>query len=155
MRSLAVLICIFFLSGCGLAARAEREAQMKAALETAIAEKDRCNVAYPLEQKTAMARAKCMGGAANILKPFVPYADLVDQENATRTALAEQWQMGRITQAMFEQQFTQAHSQVVAEEQRRNLASRSVGAQESAAAAAWRAASPVSCTRIGNTVNCY
>jgi hypothetical protein len=40
------------------------------------------------------------------------------------------------------QQATANKSQIAEDEQRRNLAARSVGAQESAAAAAWRAFSP-------------
>jgi hypothetical protein len=82
--------------------------------------------------------------------------DLLEQRTApTRLALAEKVQAGKMTIIERNQQFSQFHSQIIAEEQRRMLANRAVGAQESAAAAQWRASNPVSCTKIGNTVNCY
>jgi len=81
------------------------------------------------------------------------YPDLFDREQADRAVIAERLQAGKMTEA--NQQATANKSQIAEDEQRRNLAARSVGAQESAAAAAWRAFSPVSCKRIGNTTNCY
>jgi hypothetical protein len=97
---------------------------------------EQCNQKFPKEQKTAVARARCLGEATAPYRTIYPYPDLYDQETAGRNMLAEKWQKGQITQAEYEFQFTQMHSQIEAEGQRRNLAGRSVNAQETAATAA-------------------
>jgi hypothetical protein len=129
MRVLVVLGLCCLLAGCGLMARKEREEQQASAKAQSDAAMADCEVQFPKGGKRYIEKTQCQNGAMNIIRPFMPYPDLVDQDMASRMA--------------------------VAEEQRRMLNNRSVGAQESAAAAAWRASSPVSCTKNGNTVNCY
>jgi hypothetical protein len=82
------------------------------------------------------------------MRPAVTYPDLMDLFIARRMAVAEQVERGQITIAQANESIATKQSEIVAEEQRRNLANRSVAAQESAAG-------PVSCTRFGNTVSCY
>jgi hypothetical protein len=155
MRHLGIVTFCVALAGCGLAARKERQEQMAAA----VAAKDQgivaCKAQYPDENKDFVARNKCGYEAAQKIRPFVTYPDLFDQSWATSALLAEQLQTKKITRAEADLQMAQTRAQTTAEEQRRNLANRSVAAQESAAAAAWMASGPVTCNRIGNTTTCF
>lgn len=117
-----------------------------------------CTAEYdsqPTGKKNHIVKTKCDLAAALSIRPYVPYPDLFDQEWATRAVIAERLQAGKMTPAEANQESTTMHANISAEEQRRALAGRTVSAQESAASAAWRASAPVSCTRIGNTTNCY
>ena len=140
------------VASCGIARQAriqELQAQELAAIQ-------RCDVTVPAgNPKTAVERAKCQTEAMAILRPIMPYPDLQDSMIAIRLAIAEQVQNGKLTIAQGNEQIAAKRSEIVAEEQRRNLANRSVAAQEGMAVASLSAAGPHSCTRIGNTVNCY
>jgi hypothetical protein len=127
-------------------------AEAKASMEWGFAN---CKTHFPEGSKQYVPKNSCDFTAAQSIRPFVPYPDLFDQDWASRAVIAERLQAGKMTVAEANQQATQMHSQIAAEEQRRSLNGRVVSAQESQAAAAWRASSPVSCTRIGNTTNCY
>lgn len=142
-RFIAIAALAATVAGCGLARQQERKEASERAIAQVKADVEVCNQTYPRAQKTALVRAQCLGAATEHLRPFVNYPDLLDQEKTGRNVLAEKWQNGKITQMEYEAQFTEMHSQIVAEEQRRNLANRSVGAQESAAAAAWLASPSV------------
>jgi hypothetical protein len=131
------------LASCGLAARQERQEQMaaaKAAMEQGFED---CKARFPEGPKQSIEKNRCNATAAAAIRPFVPYPDLFDKYWATRAVIAERIQNGKMTLAEGNQEATQAQSDVAAEEQRRNLANRSVGAQESAAAAAWLASPSV------------
>lgn len=156
--ALLVVLCSLFLSGCGLIAAKERQDQMAAAKASMDAGFAQCAAEYdsqPAGKKNHIAKTKCDASAALAIRPFVPFPDLFDQEWATRAVIAERLQGGKMTPAEANQESTTMHANISAEEQRRALSGRAVSAQESAAAAAWRASSPVSCTKLGNTVNCY
>ncbi|MGB9115157.1 hypothetical protein [Bradyrhizobium sp.] len=140
LRSIGVIALAATLGGCGLVAQAQQREAYQKALAQVQAGVQICNDTYPKVQNTAVVRAQCIGAATDALRPLLTYPDLYDKEKADRNALAEQWQTGKITQLQYEAQFTEMHSTIVAEEQRRNLANRSVGAQESSASAAWIAA---------------
>ena len=137
--------------------RANRPLQEKQ--QAAIAEMQagfaECKARFPEGSKQYVAKQQCDSAAAQVIRSYMTYPDLFDRERADRAVIAERWQAGKMTVAEANQQATANKSQIAEDEQRRNLATRSVGAQESAAAAAWRASAPVSCTRIGNTTNCY
>ena len=136
-------------------ARRERQEQMAAA----VAAKDQgiaaCKAQYPDENKDYVARNKCAFEAAKVIRPFATYPDLFDESWATVAVLAEQLDAKKITRAQADLQLAQMRSQITSEEQRRNLANRSVAAQESAAAAAWISTGPVTCNRVGNTTTCF
>jgi hypothetical protein len=156
MRVFVMLGLCALLGGCGLIARKEREEQMVAAKASMDQGFANCEAEYAAGgRKNHIAKTKCDSVAAQSIRPFVPYPDLLDQEWAARAVIAERLQAGKMTPAEANQQSTQMHAEITAEEQRRSLTGRAVSAQESQAAAAWRASSPVSCTRIGNTTNCY
>jgi hypothetical protein len=156
MRRPITGVCLFLLlSGCGMARQKEAQDRLNEALAQVRSATDACNLSFPRQQQsTAVARSQCIGQATLPLRPFVPFPDLFDQEAANRNLLAERWQGGKITIAEFDAQGAQMHSQIVAEEQRRQLAGRSVSAQETAAAAAVNASGPTVCTRSGNTTFC-
>ena len=153
MRIFAVLALCAMLGGCGYIARKELQEKQAAAVAQMQAGLAECRTRFPDGSKQWVAKQQCDTAAAQVIRPYLAYPDLFDREIADRAVIAERLQAGKMTLAEANQAATAAHSQIAEDEQRRNLANRSVGAQESAAAAAWRASAPVSCTRIGNTVN--
>ena len=89
-----------------------------------------------------------------MVRPFVTYPDLFDQTWAKAALLAEQVEARKMTRAEANAQLADIRSQVAAEEQRRNLANRSVAAQETVATAALISTGPTVCNRVGNTTIC-
>ena len=75
-----------------------------------------------------------MNAAFAILQPTLPYPDLLQTWMAEHLAIAEQIQTAHMTLAQGNAVITQKWSDMVAEEQRRQLANRSIAAQEEAAA---------------------
>jgi hypothetical protein len=152
----AAALIVLLVAGCGLIRQRElqeRSAQLRAQ-STAAAQV--CDERFPKGQvKTAVARTQCVNDALAILRPIMPHPDLLDLNLATRTALAEKVQKGQLTLAQANEEMMRKQSEMIAEEQRRVLANRSVRAQETVADASLQAAGPHSCTRIGNTVNCF
>jgi len=158
MRLVAILgvgLLSISLSGCGLAARKEQQ-ERAAALQNQFKEAIAgCNQRFPPNTSRQRERARCINEAMNLYRGSLPYPDLLDQEMAARSAIAEQVDTGKMTLAQGDLEFSRVHSNLVAEEQRRALSGRAVSAQESAAAAAWRASNPVTCTRSGNSTTCF
>lgn len=97
---------------------------------------DECYREFRNPIKQAVARAACENQNMELLRPSMRYPDLMDQELAYNLVLAEKVQHGKMTMIEREAAAAQFHSQVIAEEQRRDLAQRAVRAQESAANAA-------------------
>lgn len=141
------------LAGCGLARQHELQVRYEQLKADAYAAAQRCDETIPAgNPKTAVARAKCQTEAWAILRPTMPYPDLLDLLIAKRIAIAERVEKGQITISEANEAIAAARSEATAEEQRRQLANRSIAAQEGLAAAA---TSPHSCTKYGNTVNCF
>jgi hypothetical protein len=103
--------------------------------------------------------------AMAIRLPIVTYPDLLNSFIASRMVVAEQVQDGKLTIAQGNEILATKNSDMVAEEQRRNLANRSVNAQETASraqetasrAALFAASKPnpsINCdsTAVGNSV---
>lgn len=154
MRIVLAVIAALILSGCGLYAQQKQKEAYQSAVQMAKDSLAECELQHPAGSKKYMAKAKCQNDATALVKPFMPYPDLVDQDMANRMLFAERLEQGKITLAEANAQLMQSHSQVVAEEQRRQLSGRAVSAQESAAAAAWRS-NAVTCTTFGNSTSCY
>lgn len=155
LRVYWILPICAILGGCGLARQKEAQERYQTIISEVTLWVEDCRKRFPEGQKTALARSQCIGKATEGLKGISPYPDLIDQENANRDVLAEKWQKGQMTEVEYRAQFAQMHSQMEAERQRRQMLNRSVSAQESAAAAAWQASSPVTCTKLGNSTTCY
>lgn len=131
----------------------ERIVQVKAESERIFAE---CDVKFKKVKGQFINRAACRQPGLNLYRPLTPYPDLLDQEIALRMAVAEKLDTGKMTIAEGDLALTQGHSQVASEEHRRDLAKRSVAAQEEAAeAAAASSYRSISCTRSGTSVNCW
>ena len=157
MKAFCVAVVLgLTVASCGIARRQEMQARIQELQAQSLAASQRCDVSVPAgNAKTAVERAKCQTEAWAILRPTTPYPDLLDLMIASRLAIAEQVQNGKLTIAQANEQIAAKRSELVAEEQRRNLANRSVAAQEGMAAASQSAAGPHSCTWFGNTVNCF
>jgi hypothetical protein len=152
MRIVGIIALCLSLGGCGAMAakqQEERVAQIKSQGDGIIAD---CDGKFPAVKGQFVNRQRCKRPALELYKQLTPYPDLVDQEIAMRMAVSEKLDTGKMTMAEAELATAQSHSLIMSEEQRRNLSSRSVEAQESVAAASWRG---VSCNKIGNTVNCF
>jgi hypothetical protein len=154
------------LTGCGLAAQQEQQAALQAqqaagaaAAQQHLADVRLCQTSFSESNKDAVARARCFAIADEKLKPFQRNPDLTNLAIAKRNELAERQAAGKITRAQFVLELSQQTSWAMSEEQRRDNANQSVAAQQQAATAATigaiNAGAPRSCTRIGNTMNCY
>jgi hypothetical protein len=154
MRILGIVALCVALAGCGLARMQERKEQTAAAIAAKDSGIAACKAQYPDENKDFVLRNRCSFEAAQVVRPFVTYADLFDQSWAKAALLAEQLQGRKLTRAEANAQMTELQSQITAEEQRRNLANRSVAAQETAATAALISSGPTICNRVGNTTIC-
>lgn len=129
--------------------RAQLEARKTAALEA-------CDAKFPqATPAVAVDRARCVNDAMNIIRPVLPYPDLLDVMNATNLSVSERYQNKQLTYAQAAEIMTAKRSELVGEEQRRILATRSVESQEAIASASIRATGPRTCTIGGNTVTCF
>jgi len=156
MRRLLSLLALASLAGCDLVRQREIQAQMVALREQSAAAMQECGAQHPAgNPKTAVVRARCVNDALAIVRPALPYPDLMDIFMADHALVAEDIQAGRTTIAQGNAMLAHKWSELVAEEQRRNLANRSAAAQEQVAAASLLAAGPKSCSRYGNTVTCF
>ena len=69
-----------------------------------------------------------------LLRPMLPFPDLLDQENAMRKSLTEQVQNRNLSLLERNQQITKFHSKMLVEEQSRLLANPTTDAKVPAAA---------------------
>ncbi len=134
---IGLLIGSFALSGCGLAQRAELRQRQDSAKAQAAAVVADCNVKFPQgQQETVLKRIQCLNGALAIVQPIANNPDLLAQFAAYRLEVGEQMQGGKMSLAQGNALIAQKWSQIVAEDQQRTLAARSVAAQEQVGAAA-------------------
>jgi hypothetical protein len=153
LRALVFIALALTLCGCGLARQRELQERNAALQEQSKAAVQECDTKFPKGiVATAVPRVQCLNDAMAITRPTSRNPDLLDSFMASRLAIAERIQKAQITMAQGGEEIANKWSQVVAEDQRRTLANRSVRAQETAAE---NIGGPTSCTRIGNTVNCY
>lgn len=150
------------VSACGLVANREQQERNQADFNSKDKALARCAERYPENSTEYIAKMNCSIEAYRIIRAHFPYPDLFDQEMAFSALTAERLQAGRITKTEATAQLVENHSRQVAEEQRRNIANRTViaqertaSAQEDAASAAGRANAPFTCSRIGNAVSCF
>lgn len=152
---IALLLCSTILAGCGLMARKEREEQMAVARSARDQGMAACAAQFPENSKDYVAKNKCLNDAAMPIRAVATYPDLFDRYWAFRGVIAEKMQSGKISPAEAKEQIAENDSQITNEEQQRNLANRSVGAQETMAAAAWRATGPRTCTSGNGISTCF
>jgi hypothetical protein len=164
MRTWAAIAAIAILiAGCGIARPREAAAQMSALRQQSAATMKECGEKFPPgNPKTSVARAQCVNAALAIAQPTLPYPDLLQVYMADHMAVAEDIQTGRATIAQGNSILARKWSELVGEEQRRQLATLTVAAQvqgaaaaSSAAAASWQAAGPRTCNYGANMVTCF
>jgi hypothetical protein len=132
------------LAGCAAIINGYNQAERQKALAKANAEAEgimaECVAKHPLKPGNNAKRLTCAQPGYALLRPFSLYPDLFDQLQTNRLVLAERTDAGQITPTQAAAEDAQLVSQMTAEEQRRILANRAVGAQEAAAAAQQSAA---------------
>src|SRR6266404_2610624 len=134
VNSPVLLFVALAIAGCGIARRHELQARTEALQQQSTAAMQECDAKFPKDiAKIAVARAQCANGAFAIMRPVVPYPDLWDLYMASLATLAERVQNGQLTIIEANEAFAQRTSELVAEEQRRQLANRSVAGQEMSA----------------------
>jgi hypothetical protein len=131
-RATAALLLTLGLAICDGAAAQERYSR-ESTTRVIEGANEECRREFPNAIKQAVGRARCENHNMELLRPSMPYPDLMDQELTYNLVLAEKVQKGKMTPIQREAAAAQFHSQVIAEQQRRALAQRSVRAQESAA----------------------
>jgi hypothetical protein len=122
-------------------------------LNAALAE---CRNNFPDQITQAVGRAACVIKATELVRPSLPFPELLDQENALRKLLAEQVQSGKISLLERNTQIQKLHSKIVDEEQGRLQAAPAAVAEILLAVTQWRLSNPETCTRLGgSSANCY
>jgi hypothetical protein len=153
MKLIAICALATALAGCGLAREAETKKQLAQATAQLEAAREDCRTR---SFKNRTERARCQNEAEErYMLPLFPHPDLARVKMALRLSLAAKVDQGLLSAEDAELEFAKANTQLVAELERRWNTRRLVAAQEENAAAASRAASGFSCTRFGNTVNCF
>jgi hypothetical protein len=156
MRIFAFIATAILCANCALMAQREASERAAALQAQSTAAYNECQSKFaPNNPRIAVARTNCINDSMRILRPIMPYPDLLELQLATNMSVAEKVQNEQLTVAQANEAIAQKFSEVNAEEQRRLLASRSVGAQESAAAAAWEAARPKTCMGGPTIVGCF
>jgi len=156
MRIVLLIAIPFILGACGILSEPE-EKETRAALESrSLVALQECHAKYASgAPAVAVARAQCNNAATNITRPSFSFPDLLDVYLANRLAIAERYQKGQLTLAKANEELAERRSQLIAEEQRRLLASRSAVGQEKAALNAMMADGLKTCARQANSVSCF
>ncbi|TWB88445.1 hypothetical protein FBZ93_118125 [Bradyrhizobium macuxiense] len=176
-RRLAVLSLCILLSCCGAARQAvEGEADPATASATeptpdtatapaaakvaetvnlngALAE---CRSAFPDQIAQAVARTSCVIKATDLVRPLLPFPELLDRENALRKALAEQVQARTMSLLERNVQIQKLHAQLLDEEHSRLPPAPADASKPPAAVTQWRQSNPEGCGRLGgDSGSCY
>ncbi|WP_404561261.1 hypothetical protein [Bradyrhizobium elkanii] len=91
-----------------------------------------CRSAFPDQIAQAVARASCVIKATDLVRPLLPFPELLDRENALRKALAEQVQTRTMSLLERNIQIQKLHSQLL-EEERSRLSAAPAGREQAAA----------------------
>jgi hypothetical protein len=91
--------------------------------------------------------------AQDLYRSIVSYPDLLDQQTAAALVIAEKIDNGTITGPQAQLEMAQLNSQLTAEAQRRDLAGRSVMANEAMAAEAPRANTIAALNNLQRSIN--
>jgi hypothetical protein len=156
LRPLVPVVLLLLVCGCGAVRQAveSESATVTISLGDAL---QSCTNLYPDQIAMAVARADCIIKATTeLVRPSLPFPDLLDQENALRKSLAEQVQAGKVSLLERNIQLHKMHAGFVGQEQERLKANPGMEASKEAAAIQWRLSNPDSCGRLGgNGANCY
>jgi hypothetical protein len=146
------------LTCCGAARQAIEEAaepEQPAAvnLNSALAD---CRSAFPDQIAQAVERANCVVKATELVRPLLPFPELLDRENALRKALAGQVQARTMSLLERNVQVQKLHSQLLDEEHSRLSAAPADSVKPPLAVTQWRQSNGESCGRLGgDSGTCY
>ena len=117
----AVFIALgLLIAGCAGQRGAVGEAEAKQLQDQSYAAARKCDVTYsPNDAKVAVARAKCHTEAWNILRPTMPYPEVLDKLIAKRIEIGQKVQNGEMTVAQASAAIEKARADAAAEEQQR------------------------------------
>ncbi|MCP1908046.1 uncharacterized protein YigA (DUF484 family) [Bradyrhizobium elkanii] len=94
--------------------------------------------------------------ATELVRPLLPFPDLLDRENVLRKALAEQVQARTMSLLERNIQIQKLHSQLLEEERSRLSAATADGSKPQLAVTQWRQSNGESCGRLGgDSGTCY
>jgi hypothetical protein len=127
-RCFLLVMIAFSSAACGLVARQEHQARVKATIEEAKSDTAFCKIHFTEDNRDAIARAKCFNDADAKFATVVSFPDLINLRIAKRAELAEQQSAGKMTRAQAMLEFAQTNTQIETEFQRRSNADRSVRA---------------------------
>lgn len=117
-----------------------------------------CRSAFPDQIAQAVARASCVIKATELVRPLLPFPELLDRENALRKALAEQVQARAMSLLERNSQIQRLHSQLL-DEERSRLSAAPAPADASKpplAVMQWRQSNGEGCGRLGgDSGTCY
>jgi hypothetical protein len=156
MRKISAILTIatsFALGACGLTAadmRQKKLAEIKKQADSIVAE---CDAKYPMQRGQLLNRMRCLLPAQKLYQPIAPYPDLLDQQTAAALVVAEKFDKGTITGPQAQLELAQLNSQLTAEQQRRDLANRSVMANEAMADEASRANTIAALNNLQRSIN--
>jgi len=122
---------------CAVQAQQNQESDISHQVKAGLAE---CDRKYPDEIKQAVANAMCAKKAMEPLRRTTPYPDLINLETSKVLMMAEKLQNRKITLIEAKAAAAQIHSEIVAELQRRQLATAAAAAAARSAAAPARSA---------------
>ncbi|MBR0875460.1 hypothetical protein JQ633_34260 [Bradyrhizobium tropiciagri] len=153
------MLCVL-LAACGAARQAieeqaevEAEQPASANLNNALAE---CRNAFPDQIAQAVARTACVIKATELVRPLLPFPDLLDRENALRKSLAEQVQAGTMSLLERNIQIQKLHAQLLEEERSRPPPTPAASGKPPLAVMQWRQSNPEGCGRLGgDSASCY
>ncbi|MCA1395715.1 hypothetical protein [Bradyrhizobium sp. BRP56] len=115
-----------------------------------------CRSAFPDQIAQAVARASCVIKATDLVRPLLPFPELLDRENALRKALAEQVQTRTMSLLERNIQIQKLHSQLLEEERSRLSAAPADASKPPLAVTQWRQSNGESCGRLGgDSGTCY
>lgn len=152
MRLMFVVALLATLPGCGAIQNyqnGQRLAEAKAQFDAAMS---RCESGFP-SAKPMTPRAKCFATARiEYMEQVSNNGDLVRQMNARMVALAERFDAGKVTTTQWEAEHADI---VVAYETQVRQRGNEAAMANAAVMSAYAANAPRSCTKVGNTVNCF
>lgn len=156
LRLLSAVLSLLLTSGCGPVRKAVESEAATAPISLAEALQT-CTSLYPDQIATAVARADCViKTTTELVRPSLPFPDLLDRENALRKSLAEQVQAGTVSLLERNIQLYKLHAAIIAQEQERVEASPGIEVSKATAATQWRLSNTESCGRLGgNNASCY
>ncbi|UGA45872.1 hypothetical protein [Bradyrhizobium quebecense] len=115
-----------------------------------------CRSAFPDQIAQAVARASCVIKATDLVRPLLPFPELLDRENALRKALAEQVQARAMSLLERNVQIQKLHSQLLDEERSRLPAAQADASRPPPPVSQWRQSNSESCGRLGgDSANCF